>query len=799
MVRNYIKIAWRNLLKNRFFSLLNILGLAVSLAIAILLGTYGRQQLSFDKQFKQKDNIYRVLMETTAEYNYEKWSSLPNAVGPAMLSDIPEVNGFARLVSLDFTGYGSIRANNNNFVEKNIFLTDSSFFDLLDIKFIEGNSTNAFQHPKSVVISVSKKEKMFGDQLALNKQLIINQRDTFTVSGVFQDLPENSSFVGDILLDIMDSWMGKNVYWANASYNTFCLLNTNSDPVDIEKKATALIDKYVPKDNQYYTRFQLQPLSKIHLYSEDLRDTLSSRKGSIHTVRTVLILSALIIFIACINYMNLATARSQKNAKEVGINKVLGANRRHIKLRFYLETAIISFFSILLGFGLAVLTLPTFNTIIGTEVSTTVLFSIENMGILVVVWFLITLVGGSYPASMMASISSLSLMKNIVIQSRIAQVLRKGLVVFQFTCSIVLIIGVVIISLQMRHVSEKDLGYQSSNILVLPIRSINNLEKLNSIKQSVLSLVGTESISMVQSYPGFGESGKSVYRPGNNKEGLPTLSSSSQGAIVPTLRLNLLAGKDLPKDIAEKDDVCYVLVNEVVSSYLGYSNPDDAIGQRITTEMSTNSIITGVVRNFNFASLKENIGGYMYYHMQQPNEGYRYLLVRYNPTATTAYVAQIQKIFEQQLPDAAFDYQFLDEHIKSYYTIENRTNKIITTFSLLTIFIACLGLFGLAAFTAEQRKKEIGIRKVLGANLYKIIRLLSTHFLGLILIAFLISTPIAWWLFSRWLQDFNDRVNIPWWSFAVAGLFALVIALLTVGYQALKAARTNPINSLKDE
>ncbi len=799
MTKNYFKIAWRSLLKNRFFSLLNILGLAVSLAVAILLITYGRQELSFNKQFKKEANIYRVLMQATAEYNHEKWSNLPNAVGPTMLSDIPEVKAFARLVRLDFTGFGSVNANENNFFEKNIYLTDSSFFDIFDVEFTEGNKQLAFKQPKSVVISASKKENMFGNEPALNKQLIINQQDTLTISGVFQDLPQNSSFEGDIFLNMMDSWMGKNVHWSNASYYTFCLLNSNANPTDIEQKTTAFIEKYVPKDRQYYTNFFLQPLSQVYLHSQDLRDNMSTRTGNINAVETVFILAMLIILIACINYMNLATARSQKNAKEVGVSKVLGAHRRQIKFRFYMETGILSFLSICLGLLLSTLALSVFNSIIGTNIHVAQLFNLENIGIALLIWLIITLVGGSYPAFLMANIPSLSLMKNIITQSKIAQYLRKGLVVFQFTCSIVLIIGVIVISLQMRHVADKDLGYQPTNIVTIPIRSINTTDKFNTIKQSIQSLAGTESIATLQTFPGFGESGKTMHRRGETKEGLPISTSSSRGAVVSALGLHLLAGTDLPEELAPTDSTCYVLINEVVSSYLGYENPHDAVGQRIPTEMSPNSVITGVVRNFNFASLKEAVGGYTYYRMLRPNESYRYFLVRYNTENVAPYIAQIQQIFNQQLPDAAFDYQFLDEHIKNYYTAENRINNIITSFSMLTIFIACLGLFGLAAFTAEQRKKEIGVRKVLGASIFKIVHLLSENFVSLIVIALVISAPVAWWLFSRWLQNFNDRVSIPWWGFVVAGLFAMGIALMTVGYQAVKAARANPVDSLRDE
>jgi len=440
-----------------------------------------------------------------------------------------------------------------------------------------------------------------------------------------------------------------------------------------------------------------------------------------------------------------------------------------------------------------------FNHIIGSGLAVPHLFTLENIGICLTIWLIITLLGGSYPAFMMANIPSLSLMKNIITQGKIAQYLRKGLVIFQFTCSIILIIGVIIISLQMRHISKKDLGYQPTNIVTIPIRSVPSMDKLKNIKESIQKLTGTVSIATLQTFPGFGESGKTMHKPGDTNEGLPINTSSSLGAVVPTLRLQLIAGKDLPEVLAPTDSTCYILINEVVAAYLGYENPSDAVGQNIPTEITPNTTIVGVVRNFNFQSLKESIGGYMYYRMHNPNESYRYLLIRYDTQNVSSYITQVQQLFTQQVPEAAFDYQFLDEHIKKYYTAENRTNNIISTFSILTIFIACLGLFGLAAFTAQQRKKEIGVRKVLGSSSFKIIQLLSKNFIGLIMLSLIIAIPVAWWLFSHWLQDFNDRIAFPLWSFAIAGLFALIIAFVTVGYQALKAALINPVESLRDE
>lgn len=799
MIKNYIKIAWRSILKNRFFSLLNILGLAISLSVAILLLTYGRQELNFDKHFSKESNIYRIYMQTTPTYNNENWVQLPNAVAPTMLAEVPEVKSAARLVKLDFTGTASIRVNESNFMENNIYLADSALFNVFDFKFIEGNSKTVFSNPKSVVIAQSKKELLFGNQEALNKEIVFNQRDTMIVSGVFQDLPLNSSIEGDIFTNIMDSWMGKDIYWSNASYETYCLLSPTANADQVAHLTTALINKHVPADEQYYTQFFLQPLAKVHLYSGHLKHDASSRIGNINTVKTIFILASLIIAIACINYMNLATARSQKNAKEVGVSKVLGAKPYEIKLRFYLETAIVSLISIVIGLLLACALLTTFNNMIGTSINIASLLSLGNLAVLLCVWLAVTLIGGSYPAFYMARIPSLSLMKKWDNKNLASELIRRGLVVFQFTCSIILIIGVLVISLQMKHIQDKDLGYKPTQILTIPMRAITKLDKYESIKQSLLSISGTESISTLQTYPGFGESGKTINKVGSITEGLPVRTCSSRGEVVQTMGLDLLAGSDLPQNISPNDTVCYTLINEVVASYLGFSNPADAIGQPLKSEMMKKSVIVGVVRNFNFSNLKDAIGGYIYYRMNNPSESYRYFVLRYNTANTSTYLDQVRAVFAKEQPEVAFDYQFMDDYIRKQYEVENRTNKVISAFSILTIFVASLGLFGLAAFTAEQRKKEIGVRKVLGASTYKIVKLLSGHFVLLVILSLIIASPIAWWLFSKWLQDFTFRIQIPWWVFLSAGALALIIAMFTIGYQAMRAARVNPVNSLRDE
>lgn len=800
MIKNYIKTAWRTIRANRFFSILNISGLAIGICVSLLLFAFIRQELSFDTMYPKAEHIYRVYMKLSAAYNEEKMLTLPNAVGPTLKSDITQVDNMVRLVKDGYGATASIGTGNDNFSEKQLYLADSTLFSIFDFQFIEGNARTAFSNRKSIVLSQSSKEKLFGKQEAIGKLISINQQDTVQVTGVFKDLPANSTLDCNMVMNIMDSWMGQNVYWSNASYETYILLKKGADPGSIAQEATKLIDKYVEKDNQYYTQFFLQPLSAVHLYSADLTSGVTTRSGNITIIRTLSVLALLVIIIACINYMNLATAKSQKNAKQVGVNKVLGATRRQLIIRFFVETTTISLSAMLIGLVLAIILIPAFNLVGKTDMTIQHLLNWNMLGILAIAWLVITLVAGSYPALFLSGIKSISLMNKGYNKQGQTILIRQILVVCQFSISIVLIIGISIMLAQISFIRNKDLGYQPENVVSISIRSLKNQEKLNTLGQQVQNLTNTVATTFAQSIPGFNESGKSTYKFTTDKQGLPTLSCVTYGKTINTLGLKLLAGTDLPNVIGRTDSTCYVLINEKVMKFLGYKTPEEAIGKHIVTEMSaTNSIISGVVRDFNYANLKSEIGGYTYYTMNASSESPRNLLIRYKTADLQSYMEEIKKIYTAIAPDAAFDFFFLDQHVQDQYDNEIRSSNVMTLFSFLTLFIACLGLLGLAAYTAESKSKEIGIRKVLGASVGSIIHLLSANYIKLICIAFLIAGPIAYYLSNSWLNDFVYHIDMPWWAYVVAVLTVTIVAFITIGFQTFKAALLNPVNSLRDE
>ncbi|WP_323027856.1 ABC transporter permease [Gelidibacter japonicus] len=799
MIRNYFKIAWRNIRANKLFTVLNIAGLAIGLCVCIILFSFVNTELSFDKMYSNSEHIYRVNMETTEEYDFETWATMPNAVGPAIAQDIPQVKRMTRLIKDDFGSTASLKIGDKNYTENNLYLADSTIFKMFDFKFLEGNVETAFSKPKSIVLSLATKKRFFGNQEAMGQLITVNNNDTLQVSGIYADLPKNSVLDVNMVYNIMDSWMGTNVYWSNASYETYVQLEPNANSSEIENQASALIDKYVDKEGQYFTKFFLQPLTEIHLYSANVREGYSAKLGNITTIKSLLFLSLLVLFIACINYMNLATANSQKRAKGIGMNKVLGANRRQMLSLFYVETAIMVFLSIVIGYAASFLALPLFKSITGNELVYQDLLATPILIGLLIIWFLVTLIAGSYPAISMSGISPLILVNKSKKKGSASELVRKGLVVFQFAASIILIIAVTIILQQMSFIKDKNLGYDPNGIIAVSVKSAETVQQIQSLMKGLERQVNVESISAVQSMPGANESGRAVRKLATDNTGMPISSCRTDGNIVQTLKINVLAGTELPETIAEGDSIIYTLINERILNFLGYQSPDEAIGKIIHTELGPRAIITGVVENFNFNSLKEDIGGYMYYKSRKAPEGIRILLVRYNTKNLPQFLRQLQQAFNESLPNTAFDYQFLDRHVEQLYASEEKTATTATIFSALAIFIACLGLFGLAAFTAEQRRKEIGVRKVLGATVSGITQLLSKDFLKLVLVAFVIAVPVAYWLMHKWLLDFAFRTEINWWVFAFAGIMAVFIALLTVSFQAIKAAIANPVKSLRTE
>ncbi len=794
MIRNYIKIAWRSLKTNRLFSIVNILGLSIGLATTLVLFLFVLHERSFDTMYANKDRIYRVLLNTT-EDDLETWANVPSALGPELKSNIPDVLDSGRLLKHDFGGTAFVKAEDEVFAENKLFWSDPAILDMFDVEIVKGIGSNVLSSPNNMLLSESTARRYFGEENPIGKTVVIDDRDTFVVKGIFKDFPENSSLDFNAVAPFMMKNAAKRPTWDNASFETFLLLKSDlPDVVNIESKIQDLLDINVEKEAQWYN-FSIQPLERIHLYSSTYSDSYTERNGDINQIRNLSALAVLILIIACINYMNLITARSQKRATDVGINKTLGASVNHVITRFYIETGLITAIAMIFGGLFTVVALPAFNEVAGKQLDISSLFSIKIMGFLLLIWLVTTIISGSYPALYLSRFSPKEVLKPSSNKGGMASAIRKSLVVVQFSASVVLIIGVIVVHQQLKFIQNKNLGYNPEKIIAISTAGVSGGQTNSALVNAFKKLPNVSVVGRSQGYPGVGVSGRSISKP-NTDETMGISTNTSEHEVADVLQLKLLAGQLLPKNKQSGDTLVEVVVNKTTVDFLGLT-PEEAIGKKVSMQLGNNAYIYGVVDDFNFASLHNPIGAYAFHNSQ--SEPKSYVLVRFTSEVLAETISSFENSFKRVAPNSAFEYAFLDKNLEVLYEKETRTANIGLLFSILAVLVACLGLFGLAAYLAEQRNKEIGIRKVFGASVSKIVQLLSIDFIKLILISLVISFPLALYLMNSWLQDFAYRIDISWTIFLIAGSLSLVVTFITVGYQAIKAALANPVDSLKTE
>lgn len=796
MFKYHFKAALRNLKRNGLFSWLNIAGLSVGLAVTILLFLFVLNELDFDTMYSNRQHIFRVLMDTKInDGKEEKWCNVPNAVAPTFTADIPEIKYAARMLKNGFGKNAFIKYGNNNFIEKNLYWCDADLLKIFDVPFISGNSKDALNRPNTGIISATTAKKIFGSENPIGKTITADNTTLLEITGVYKDFAANSTLDCNMIGSFGSTVFSKNNSWSNASFETYCLLDKNADTALLNKKMQVVIDKNVPKEKQWFSLL-LQPLKDVHLYSATYTNTYATLNGDINEVKNLFLLALLILVIACINYMNLATARSQQKAKDVGINKTLGASFKNLLLRFYTETGLITFIALLIGLVLAVAAIPLFNLIAGKNLTSTVIFNSKIIPGLALLWLLITIVAGSYPALFLARLQPIQIIQHKVHSKNSARIIRKSLVIVQFTASVILIAAILIVFLQLQFIRDKKMGYNPQNVVAINTIAAQTKDQINACINELKEQSNVVSVCSAQGFPGMKVSGRTLLKSADDKEGISIQTNRVTNGFADVLQLKLIAGKLLPDVKPEKDTIVDVVLNKEAIEYLGYT-PEEAIGKKVSTQLGENAYIVGVVENFNFESLHKPIGAYAFHNAKGENRDY--LLIRFRTGNQPNTMQQFEASFKRTIPNAAFDYIFLDQYLQTLYAGEQRMANITLTFSLLAIFIACLGLFGLAAYTAEQRTKEIGVRKVLGASTKHIAALLSKDFLQLVLFAVLIATPVSWWAANKWLQGFAYRIDIGWWIFAGAGLVAVTIALVTVSSQAIKAALANPVKSLRTE
>lgn len=795
MMNNNLKLALRNFRKDKTFTVVNVFGLTSGLAIALLLFLYIRNETSFDKAQAGDRPLYRLVFHAQRDGKSEKWGSSPNIAGPAFKENIAGIKAQARLIRHDFGDNVNVRFGNNRFFESNFYWTDSTFTDVFQLDMLAGNPQRLLNKPNTVLISESTAKKYFGNLDPVGQVINVANAYDCEITGVYRDFPNNGSLDADFLGSITTiKWMVKNVVWSNASFETYLLLQDGTTPQAAEQQMKQVMESQVEKDDRWFT-FSLQPYTEMHLHSADVDNTYIKRVGDLKQVKIVSALALIILLIVCINYMNLATARSQKRYKEVGICKTVGASRSMLVRRFYAETTLLVCIAFVFALLLTALLLPAFNRFAGTALDFSAVLETPVMLACGGALLLLILISGSYPAFYLSAFRPKNLFQHSFRRGSSGGRVRQALVVVQFTVSIVMIFSTIILYRQLLFVQNENTGFHPEQVVSVTTSAASSKEEIASLMNDVRSLSGVRSVCRSQTYPGNGGSGRTLSDAAQTGEGSSLTTCRASSEITDVLGLKLLAGKSYTDNITEQDTTYQVILNKTAVDFLGMK-PEEVIGKRVGA-ISNQDEVVGVVADFHFEDLHKPIGAYAFHNA--PTEGRPCMLVRADAAGMHNLLPQIETLFRKNIPGSAFEYKFLDEHFRSLYEKEEQTAQLALLFSVLAVLLACLGLFGLSAFLVEQRLKEIGVRKVLGASLAGITTLVTRSFVIMVLIAAVIALPFAGWLMQQWLNDFAYRISISWLYFAATLGIALVTALLTVSFQAIRAARQNPVSSLRSE
>ncbi|MGA0557630.1 ABC transporter permease [Larkinella sp. VNQ87] len=794
MLHNYLKITLRTFWKNKLFSGLNVVGLGIGMAAVWLMALYVIDEWSYDRFHAQADRVVRVV-------HYAQWSGgnlklAPTSApyGPTLQKEYPEVE---KTVRLHPEGGGTLTFNDKKIEANDIFFADPAVFDVFTLPFLYGDPATALQKPQTIVLTRSLAETLFGDaRKAVGKTVEFSNHFPNTVTGVIEDIPTNSHLRFSALRSMPTNYTSG---WQNFELYTYLLLAKGSDPKTLEAKLPGFFEKYIkPEMGNVDYRIELQPLTAIHLHSH--LDYEISPNGNSRTVSIFAGVAALILLIACINYVNLYTARSLKRTREVGVRQAIGSYRWQLIGQFLTESMLMTFLAGLVSMVLVITALPFFNQL--ADKSLSIDHSLATLLGAALLSLVLGALSGLYPALMLSGFRPVTALRGLVGDRLGSTLFRQSLVVFQFVAAIALIACSGLVYRQMRFVMQKDLGFNKEQVLTFHIDNEDVRKRVEALKEALVQSPLIESASAASNPIGNNNIGGS----GMFFEQNGLISPSSQvvqkfsvdSDYLKTLEIKLLDGRNFSESF-KSDWMGAVLVNETLVKQLGWKKP---VGKRlkyyIDNEKNTaEARVVGVVRDFHTYSLQHKIEP-LVLQMPAPFEKDN-VYVRIQPGNVTEALAHIRAVYKTFDPANSPEFHFLDENFSQQYKAEQKQGEILLTFTVLAVLIACLGLFGLAAFAAEQRTKEIGVRKVLGASVSSIVALLSKDFLKLVGMAIAVATPVAWYAMNEWLQSFEYRLDPAWWVFAVAGLLALIVALLTVGLQGIKAALANPVNSLRSE
>lgn len=818
MFRNYLKVALRSLLKRKVFTGINILGLATGMTVCLMIILFVRDELSYDSAQINGDRIYRVVLERKYPERSTSYAIIPGSIGKAIQKEFPEVEANTGL--LDFSGRDNflVKIGDQRFEEKNVMTADSNFFRVFSMPLLAGDPATALQKPNMAVINESTAKKLYGSAAnAINKTFETegNNNPRFMISGVCKDLPDNSHMRFNILLsDITFPFATQPNYTGFSTY-TYLILHKGASPAALEAKFPRIIDKYVSGEiarnfgetfqqflaagNNYH--YYLQPLQKIHLIS-DLEAEIKPN-GSMRAVYIFGIIAVFILGIACINFINLSTARSVERAKEVGIRKTFGSEKRSLIFQFLLESVLVSLFSVILSLLLIGVLLPLFNKISGKDLSVIGFLQPLPLILLLGFGFLVGLIAGLYPAFVLSSFQPIKVLKGKFQSNKYGTALRNGLVVFQFAISIILIICTIIVNRQMQYMTGDKLGFKKDHIIEIQRSDLVN-GKVHAFRNELGKIAGVEKVSGTSSMPGDEGFFGITWQPVGSREPMTGRGIVVDDQFAATLGLQIVEGRFFSKEYAT--DSLSVVLNEKAVSAMGLKKP--VIGTRLTTPDDNFNprpdsphiyTVVGVVKDFHFQTLHQAIAPLVITNAAKFNDQTQLTTVRIKGDDFQTAIAAIEKTWRDFVPQRPFHYRFLDQTLAEQYKAEQTVQRVFTVFSVLAIFIACIGLLGLAAYATQQRIREISIRKVLGASAGNIIGMLSRDFLRLVTISALIAFPLAWWAMHSWLQGFAYRVGLSWWIFILAWLISMMITLTTISFQAIKAAMANPVKTLRAE
>jgi len=809
MIKNFIKTAFRSLMKNKGFTAINVLGLALGLATCLLIVFYVFDELSYDRFNTKTDRIYRVNADIKFGGIANSYAVSPALLASAMKNDFPEIEQTVR-----FRGRGGyqVKKGNQNIQEWSMIYVDPSIFSVFTLPMTDGDPATALKEPHSVVITERTAKKYFDRTNVVGKVFTFNDTTQYKITGVIKDMPKQSHFNFDFLMSMSTIGESRENSWFSNNFNTYLLLKPGADPDKLQAKFDDFLKKEAGpqlmsilhltfakfEQSGDYFRLNLTPLKKIHLESNRVAEL--DANGNLQYVLIFSVIAIFILLIACVNFMNLSTARSSNRAREVGVRKVLGSPRKYLIAQFLTESIMITLAATLIAVFAAWALLPLFNQMSGKELSVTP----QILGWLIPVLFVIIIVigclAGSYPALFLSAFQPIEVLKGKLSAGFKGGFLRSFLVVFQFTISIFLIIGTLVIYNQLKYIQNKDMGYDRDHILVVQNISSLSSAKAVTLRNEIKQLADVKEVSLSEALPtwNYGNS-TTLFKDKiiDQKRALNTQDWGVDENYIPTLGIKMAVGRNFSSQMAT--DSSGLIINQAAARLLGFTNPVNQLLYKPMDNLAKvlkEYHIIGVMKDFNFRSLRENVTPMVF--MMQP--GGNAMTVRIKSANIPLLLSQVKNKWNELSPNQQFGYSFMNEDFDAMYKVEQRTGVISVAFTSLAIIIACLGLFGLAAYAAEQRTKEIGIRKVLGANVSTLVGMLSMDFIKLVLIAILFASPLAWWAMNNWfLQGFAYRQNIQWWVVAVAAGAAVLIAFITISFQSIKAALLNPVKSLRSE